>query len=117
MRGLNHPSLDSITLPTVLAALSDPIRLDVVRQLAASGGIVCGQFDALEHVSMSTLSHHLKVLREAGVIRVEQKGSFRQHELRSAELEQLFPGVLKGVVATFGLSLPEEAPRELAGAR
>jgi DNA-binding transcriptional ArsR family regulator len=109
VRALNHPTRDSITLPPVLAALSDPVRLDVVRQLAASGGVVCGQFDALQHVSMSTLSHHLKVLREAGVIRVEQQGSFRQHELRSDDLEALFPGVLRGVVATFGLPLPDLA--------
>ncbi|WP_261163842.1 helix-turn-helix transcriptional regulator [Microbacterium sp. Marseille-Q6965] len=109
MRALAHPSRDSITLPVVLSALSDPIRLDVVRQLAASGGVVCGQFDALEKVSMSTLSHHLKVLREAGVIRVDQKGSFRQHELRATDLETLFPGVLRSIVATFHLELTDTA--------
>ncbi len=70
---------------------------------------MCGQFDALERVSASTLSHHLKVLREAGIIRVEQRGSFRQHELRSADLETLFPGVLASIVATFGITLPELA--------
>jgi DNA-binding transcriptional ArsR family regulator len=60
-------------------------------------------------VSISTLSRHLKVLREAGVIRVEQQGSFHRHELRSDDLEALFPGVLRGVVATFGLALPDLA--------
>lgn len=111
MRALDHPSQESISLPAVLAALSDPARLDVVRQLAASGGVVCGQFDALEHVSMSTLSHHLKVLRTAGVIHVEQRGKFRQHELRADDLESRFPGVLASVVATFGLDLPAAADR------
>ncbi len=82
-------------LATVLSALADPVRLRIVADLARSGGIVCGQFDV--PVSMSTLSHHLKVLREAGVLRVTPQGSYRTHELRRDELEHRFPGVLDSV--------------------
>lgn len=102
MRAMSHPSTDSIRLPDVLDALGDPIRLDVVRQLATCGGLVCGQFDALQHVSTATLSHHLRVLRQAGVIRVEQKGRFREHQLRMDDLESLFPGVLTSIVRALG---------------
>lgn len=104
---MSHPSRDSIQLPDVLHALADPIRLDVVRQLATCGGLVCGQFDALAHVSTATLSHHLKVLRQAGVIRVEQNGRFREHQLRSDDLESLFPGLLTSIVRTLGVDWPE----------
>lgn len=48
---------------------------------------------------MSTLSHHLKVLRRAGLLRVTPEGSFRNHELRFDEVETRFPGVLASIVA------------------
>ncbi|MEV4752197.1 ArsR/SmtB family transcription factor [Streptosporangium amethystogenes] len=96
MRALHHPDVSSVTLPTMLNALADEVRLSVVRQLAEAGGVVCGQFDV--PVSMSTLSHHLKVLREAGLLRVTPEGSFRRHELRLAEMEIRFPGVLSSIL-------------------
>lgn len=100
MRALNHPTIESTDLPTVLNALADPIRLQVVEQLAEAGGVVCGGFDV--PVSMSTLSHHLKVLREAGLVRVSPEGSHRRHELRSEELEGRYPGVLSSIIAATG---------------
>lgn len=96
MRALHHPSLDSIGLATILNALSDPVRLQVVGQLAGAGGTVCGEFDVT--VTPSTLSHHLKVLREAGLVRVIQEGSCRRHTLRLDEVEDRFPGVLISIV-------------------
>ncbi|MEV7012215.1 helix-turn-helix domain-containing protein [Streptosporangium sp. NPDC051022] len=96
MRALNHPDISAVSLPSVLNALADEIRLTVVRQLAEAGGVVCGQFDV--PVSMSTLSHHLKVLREAGLLRVTPEGSFRRHELRLSEMEARFPGVLSSIL-------------------
>ncbi|TDC78317.1 ArsR/SmtB family transcription factor [Streptomyces hainanensis] len=96
MRALHHPDLASVELATLLNALADPVRLQVVGQLADAGGVVCGGFDV--EVSMSTLSHHLKVLREAGVVRVTPQGSFRQHELRLAEIEERYPGVLTHII-------------------
>ncbi|MFC6089735.1 ArsR/SmtB family transcription factor [Saccharothrix lopnurensis] len=95
MRALQHPDVANIPLSTVLSALADPVRLRIVAELARSGGIVCGQFDV--PVGMSTLSHHLKVLREAGVLRVTPQGSYRTHELRHEEMERRFPGVLESI--------------------
>ncbi|MGJ6968393.1 ArsR/SmtB family transcription factor [Streptosporangium sp. G11] len=96
MRALHHPDVASVTLPGLLNALADEVRLSVVRQLSEAGGVVCGQFDV--PVSMSTLSHHLKILREAGLLRVTPEGSFRRHELRLAEMETRFPGVLTSIL-------------------
>ena len=100
MRALEHPAVEDLQLSTVLTALADPVRLRIVAELARSGGIVCGQFDV--PVSMSTLSHHLKVLREAGVLRVTPQGSYRTHELRWQEMEQRFPGVLDSITRAVG---------------
>ncbi|GAA3839199.1 helix-turn-helix transcriptional regulator [Saccharothrix violaceirubra] len=100
MRALQHPDVGEIQLAAVLNALADPVRLRIVAELTRSGGIVCGQFDV--PVSMSTLSHHLKVLREAGVLRVTPHGSFRRHELRRDEMQRRFPGLLDSVTSALG---------------
>ena len=52
-------------LATVMAALSDPVRVTIVRTLAAQGEFACGTFDL--GVSPATRSHHFRVLREAGL--------------------------------------------------
>ncbi|AHH20351.1 putative transcriptional regulator, ArsR family [Nocardia nova SH22a] len=96
MRALEHPSVDSVDLPALLQALADPVRLDIVAKLMQCEAITCGGFDV--PVSMSTLSHHLKVLRMAGLLRVIQEGSFRRNELRYDEIEARFPGVLSSIL-------------------
>jgi len=65
MREPHHPSCEELELPAVLHALSDPVRLEIVRKLSDSGERCCGELEV--PVSKSTLSHHLKVLRQAGV--------------------------------------------------
>lgn len=96
MRALQHPSLHDVGLPAVLAALADDVRLTVVGQLARGGPLVCGQFDT--PVALSTLSHHLKVLRAVGILRVTPEGRYRRYELRAQEMEQRFPGLLDTVI-------------------
>ncbi|TAL11225.1 MAG: transcriptional regulator [Chloroflexota bacterium] len=60
---------------TLLAALADPVRLNIVRQLAECDGICACDFTDSCDVSQPTVSHHLKVLREAGVVHSEKRGS------------------------------------------
>ena len=65
-----HPDLRDVQLPQVLFALSDPARLDLVRELSAQGELSVAQCQAMgADVPKSTFSHHLKTLREAGLIR------------------------------------------------
>jgi ArsR family transcriptional regulator len=60
-----------------LAALADPVRLSMLRQLAQAGAMVCAcDFTECCTVSQPTVSHHLKVLREAGVVTSERRGNF-----------------------------------------
>jgi DNA-binding transcriptional ArsR family regulator len=99
-RELEHPDLSEVQLPAVLFALSDPARLDLVRQLAAQGTLTvahCQQ--AGQGVPKSTLSHHLKTLRESGVIRNVPAGRLREVSLRRDELDERFPGLLDAVLA------------------
>jgi DNA-binding transcriptional ArsR family regulator len=96
VRQYHHPAEDEITLTKVLAALSDPVRLSIVQALARKGECGWSGFDAC--VSNSTLSHHMKVLREAGVIANRGDGTRCLVSLRP-ELERTFPGLLASILA------------------
>ena len=101
-RQLPHPDLAEVQLPAVLFALSDPARLDLVRGLAAQGPLTVAQCVEMTatgpEVPKSTFSHHLKTLREAGLVRNEPAGRQRTITLRRAEVERRFPGLLGAVL-------------------
>ncbi|BCH23806.1 ArsR/SmtB family transcription factor [Mesorhizobium sp. L-8-3] len=106
---LQHPTIDQISLPNVLAVLGDATRLAVVRYLARNEGVPmnCGQF--LDFGSKTNLSYHLAKLREAGITRTEIVGTSRLITLRRAELDQRFPGLLDSVIAAAD-DIPMPAP-------
>ena len=87
-----HPAREDLDLTTVLHALSDPVRLEIVAGLAAGDERACGSFDVA--VTKSTCTHHFRVLREAGLIRQRQQGTMRLNSLRRDDLEARFPGLL-----------------------
>ncbi len=58
-----------------LQALADPVRLSIVRQLAACAQVCACDFTECCTVSQPTISHHLRVLREAGVVTSERRGT------------------------------------------
>jgi DNA-binding transcriptional ArsR family regulator len=92
-----HPSRAELELSAVLHALSDPVRLMIVAELAkAEGECTCGSF-ALP-VTKSTCTHHFKVLREAGLIQQRQQGTCRLNTLRREDLEARFPGLLQTIL-------------------
>ena len=100
---LHHPDADAIQLPAVLHALSDPQRLHIVRELAAdSAPRPCGTLQL--DVTKSTMTHHFRVLREAGLIRQERVGTTKLTSLRRDDLESRFPGLLDAVLASAPVS-------------
>ncbi|MDH6447924.1 MULTISPECIES: helix-turn-helix domain-containing protein [unclassified Streptomyces] len=97
-RALPHPERGEIRLEGVLHALSDPMRLRIVRELAAAGAeLSCSHFDL--PVTKSTTTHHFRVLRESGVIRQIYQGTAKMNGLRREALEDLFPGLLDALLA------------------
>lgn len=97
-RQLPHPSRLEIRLEGVLHALADPVRLRVVRELAARPEeLACSFFDL--PVSKSTTTYHFRVLRESGVVRQTYDGTAKMNALREDDLEALFPGLLGCVLA------------------
>src|SRR3954449_4441993 len=92
-----EPRIEDVTLAAVMAALSDPARVAIVRTLAAEGERTCGTFDL--GISKATRSHHFKVLREAGLTHTRAEGTHRHVSLRREELDARFPGLLDAVLA------------------
>lgn len=94
---ITHPTCDELQLGAVLHALSDPVRLRIVAELAEGEcECTCGSFEL--PVTKSTCTHHFKVLREAGVIKQRQQGTTRLNKLRRADLETRFPGLLETIL-------------------
>jgi DNA-binding transcriptional ArsR family regulator len=96
MRTRNHPAAADLSLPQVLHALSDPVRLGLVRKLADGVEQPCNALELA--VAKSTASHHFRVLREAGVILQRPEGTQFMNSLRREDLEQRFPGLLEAVL-------------------
>ena len=83
----------------VLQALSDPVRLEIVRQIArcqAGDELTCGELEL--PVTKSTGSHHLKILSAAGVIGEREEGTRKYLSLRREELDRSFPGLIDSVL-------------------
>ena len=99
------PSRNQLQLVDVLHALSDPVRLEIVKALDAEAGeLACSELPL--GVAKSTASHHFRVLREAGVLEVRDEGTRRFHRPRREDLDARFPGLLDSV-----LSAVRDAPR------
>jgi DNA-binding transcriptional ArsR family regulator len=96
---IHHPERSELELPAVLHALSDPHRLEIVRRLDDdTEPRPCGTFDF--DISKSTMTHHFRTLREAGVIRQERQGTTKMTELRREDLDARFPGLLDAVLSS-----------------
>ncbi len=95
---LVHPAKDDITLEGVLAALADPVRLVIVKALLKQDNQSCCSAASCTEIAKSTLSNHFRVLREAGIIRTTKKGVENLNTVRTADLDDRFPGLLKAVI-------------------
>jgi DNA-binding transcriptional ArsR family regulator len=99
MKQYAHPTKDEMKLTTLLHALGDPVRLSVAQCLATSAcERVCSSFEVPVH--KSTMSHHMWVLREAGLIHIRAEKTFSYITLRHEELQERFPGLLCSVLSS-----------------
>src|SRR6201981_770331 len=101
LRPLIHPSIDDITVEGILHALSDPVRVAIYAELAASAcATICSNFlqGSDRSIPKSTLSQHFRALREAGWVRSERHGVEIRNVSRCKETERRFPGLLPAIL-------------------
>ncbi|MFG3441041.1 ArsR/SmtB family transcription factor [Nonomuraea sp. NPDC047897] len=110
MRLLPHPATEDIQLTDVLRALSDPVRLMILHKLAEQRELTCADAGWDLGLHKSTVSHHYRALREAGLILSKQDGRRIYLSLRRDDLETRFPGLLDSVLSAARGSLPLAAP-------
>jgi DNA-binding transcriptional ArsR family regulator len=99
----------------LLAALADPTRLEILRQLAGSAEVCACDFTSCCDVSQPTVSHHLKVLRDAGVVTSERRGNWVFYRIAPSLIarlgaigQSLVPG---GIIPAASLLPTRGAPR------
>jgi ArsR family transcriptional regulator len=90
----------------LLQAAADPNRLAILRQLAIEGTVCACDFSSCCDVSQPTLSHHLRVLREAGWVRATRRGSWMDYDLEPSAVERF-----RAIAGDFG---PVIAPNAMA---
>jgi len=101
MKNLTHPSKEDISLFALLYALSEPLRFTIIEQLADGEELTCGNFKLPYSKGKSTMTHHFKVLRDAGLICTRVDGREHYTSLRRQDIEQRFPGLLDALIAAF----------------
>lgn len=97
-----QPATEDIRLVDVLQALADPVRLEIVANLVELGTENCGGAGDGIDLHKSTLSHHYRVLRLAGVTLTVVSGRTRLVSLRRDDLDRRFPGLLDSVLSAIG---------------
>ena len=95
-----HPAKEEITLAGVLGALSDPMRLKILKNLLErrDQSLSCSGAAPCPGMAKSTLSHHFRVLREAGLIRTIKQGVENLNCVRWDDVNERFPGLLKAIM-------------------
>lgn len=97
MRTFKHPPPSDFVLERVLYALSDPVRMEIVRCLSGVTEASCGELDGGR--PKSSVSHHFRVLREAGLVQTRNVGTTHMNSLRGEELDLRFPGLLACILS------------------
>jgi DNA-binding transcriptional ArsR family regulator len=99
VREIRHPAASDLDLANILRTVGDPVRLAIVRLLSDDRERTCAAVGDIVGLPASTLSYHLRLLREAGVTRTRAEGTERHVSLRRADLERLYPGLLEVLAA------------------
>ena len=97
MRQIKHPTIEQVELADIMYALADPTRLEIVVMLARAGKkLTCGEINL--NRPKSSMSHHFKILRSAGLVETLIEGTEHMNSLRLEEVESKYPGVLNAVL-------------------
>ena|SRR5579859_890053 len=111
MRPIPQPARESLSLATVLHALGDSTRLELVRRASANPDSTCSALADGLNVPLSTLTNHFRILREAGLISMTVDGRHRRCSVRAEDLHNRFPDLLDPILS---LAATEPSPANAA---
>ena len=102
MKPLLHPALEDVPVEAILHALADPVRAALFGEIVAaecSKNCVTLAGVVQKPIPKSTLSQHMRILREAGLIRGERHGTEMRNTNRCEEMEARYPGLLVAIMS------------------
>ena len=108
MRPLFHPAIEDVRPESILHALADRVRATIFAEIKNAGRVdACTTFASMGDrvIPKSSLSTHMRVLREAGLIRCERHGVEMRNHSRCTEVEARFPGLLSAIMNAYAVRL------------
>ena len=120
MKPLVHPDIENVPLEAILHALSDPVRVALFFEIVYQEGPKnCTKLVSVldQAIPKSTLSQHMRILREAGLIRGERHGVEMRNSSRYAEVDERYPGLLLSIVTAHAVQIKARKKRNGRGER
>jgi ArsR family transcriptional regulator len=87
--------MDHSQIEKISKALADKTRLKVLEAISARGQMYCGEIVSLRGITPATVSHHLKVLQDAGLIECQREGQFVYSHTRPEKIEEYTASLAK----------------------
>ena len=115
MKPLVHPAIEDVPLEAILHALADPARVALFFEIVyQEGPRNCTKLVSVldKPIPKSTLSQHMRILREAGLIRGERHGHEMRNTSRYAEVNARYPGLLLAIVTAHAVQSESRKKRD-----
>jgi ArsR family transcriptional regulator len=104
--------VDESRVVKVARAIADPTRYRMLQEIRAAGEMTCGELQARFPLSQATVSHHIKTLQQAGLLRIRAEGLFRHLSAEAACVSAFANGLLDKLCGAAGGGLaPDRRPR------
>ncbi len=108
MKPLVHPAIEDVPLEAILHALADPTRVAIFFEIVYQEGPKnCTKLVSVldKPIPKSTLSQHMRILREAGLVRGERHGVEMRNTSRYGEVDSRYPGLLLAIVTAHAVQI------------
>lgn len=120
MKPLVHPAIEDVPLEAILHALADPARVSLFFEIVYQEGPKnCTKLVSVldKPIPKSTLSQHMRILREAGLIRGERHGHEMRNTSRYKEVDAHYPGLLHAIIAAHAAQIEIKKQQKRRGRR
>jgi DNA-binding transcriptional ArsR family regulator len=114
------PAPDEVHYLGIFEALCEPLRMEIVRQIANDDELACTTLDETLPISKPTISYHIKILSQAQLISVRKEGRHYHYRLRREVFEYFLPTFLDrllGTLPSMATAPRTQSPGSLDGVR